>query len=263
MVPAGLCNYRFGSIIGLRRNDGTAKCGWDILGIEKINRGGKKILQEPTERDTSDPKQKLDATAVNQNDAPQTKKDANNTHHRKHTWVEKLAIFIAGLALAASAWQAYVERDSEVRGDRAYVYVRLDGISYDVSTTGFGNINYSIFIANSGQTPAQNVSINYTPMVSTYPLVDAMWITGLFNLSNPTNMLFKDVTTSIKGSYPAIPGWQNLGQGSSPNRFYLIGEITYSDVFKNRRHTHFCFSLDATNNNAVRPCENKGSNDAD
>jgi hypothetical protein len=203
------------------------------------------------------------------NTIPNPRGDHSNPRedrHKRH-WIEWATLAIAVLAALGSAaaaafngYQGWISRDTEKREIRAYVYVKLNSITFTPTAGGFGEINYNISIANSGTTPAQNVSINYSARPFEYPLPDVMWSVPNFDLQNPVRMLFKDVTANVNGRYPALPNWQNLGQNNSPYRFYLFGMITYLDVFSESHYTRFCFSFDATNNDAVRPCENQGSN---
>jgi len=201
--------------------------------------------------------------AEDTNPKPPEKK--HGAHKRKHTWLEKFAVFFAGLAFIAAYWQGWVARDTEKRQLRAYISVKeitlncplcLDKNWKPPEGPRLHNIDTTnavvVTVKNSGITPAYNVRFYPTPVIR---LKDP----NLFdeNGSCPRTPFrrvpvpgFDDLLPSPTiGSQATAklydPHTTSAIATSSPDQwFVLCGWVYYSDIFDERWHTSLCYFVE-------------------
>jgi hypothetical protein len=184
---------------------------------------------------------------------PDTGHHQPNPHHRKHTWVEKIAVAFAALAFGASAWQGYVARDTESRQLRAYlgvdhIEVVCCKIIDEQRRAGFVTANsIKIFVKNSGQTPASDVRVR--ALYAEYPYDDPF--PQNINFTAPQSSGPPGIFPFIEASFYMLAGqvrfFNSPAEPIATMRIQerlsygvIYGHVEFTDAFNARRIVNFC-----------------------
>jgi hypothetical protein len=143
---------------------------------------------------------------------------------------------------AGEAQRALSEQTAE-RQLRAYVSVELFGhakFSRDVSGNFVCEIPYKI--SNKGQTPALNVQIDINFIFAPQALTE--------DLPRPSKNAVRHSQYIVPSASYTGTAVKAFSPGKTPSdisqRLYVLGVVSYEDVFKGRRETWICSYLDQT-----------------
>jgi hypothetical protein len=173
---------------------------------------------------------------------PKSTEKQYSSDKRKHTWLEKFAVFFAGLAFVAALWQEWVARDTEKRQLRAYVSIKAVGEMTFVP----GVVPHSdLMIKNFGSTPAIKVKQRSTIEKMSYPLLGNLHMADTPTLDGDSTLTIFPTEEFPATTRSKIPFTKDeidaISNGvDSGHRFYIFANLTYIDIFGKPHWTHFC-----------------------
>jgi hypothetical protein len=152
--------------------------------------------------------------------------------------ISAVVAFLQFAALIATLW---VMRRSARQQLRAYVSGLPNWIS-SFDETHWPVANFSI--QNLGQTPAHNLVHRSEIAALPYPLPDGFRLPPITGTAAPATVLFPNVPLKgFKNKSEAFSAEELAGIRSRSMRVYIFGEIRYQDVFRKRRRSTFCTSV--------------------
>lgn len=167
----------------------------------------------------------------------------------------KIALVFSIVAITVSGWQAYEARQTRREAERAWVNVT------EVSTlpTVQGREpSARISFANNGHTPSWDTAIAYQVAIAPqYPAV-----------VDPPEESYRNALVIAPGAHSHVDigvteGFtqDQLAQfRSGEQKMYIFGVFRYSDLYKNRHFSRFCFNYDMPSQ-AFVPCPSYNSAD--
>jgi len=241
----------------------------EVVTVTVIPKKGIIQLSDAPDNNQSDTEKPAQGNICPTKDAePKPPEQQATSHKRKHTWLEKFAVFFAGLAFGASVWQGWVARDTEKRSLRAYVFLVPDNeVTVDVfpSKTAIGQIEVNV--RNSGQTPAYDVVANSWVALEEWPPPSDFKYTGPPDPKGDSRLILAPGGVQHYHTGTARPftdqEWQEIEAGTKS--FYVYGSITYTDAFGYPRYTNFCLAsavgIDRVFKNAIAHCPRHNDSD--
>jgi hypothetical protein len=163
--------------------------------------------------------------------------------------LEWFGLFIAFLAMAATAWQAYIARETMRESLRAYVTAK--GANWVTASfqgkepTPSDIINeVAIAFENSGSSPAFHLDTNVSYKFSTQPLSkDFNYLESRNNEGtggpNGHGIMPPHLPNNFIIGLNPVEDLNRLIKGDT--RLYVYGHVSYDDIFKDRHTTIFCF----------------------
>ena len=175
-----------------------------------------------------------------------TKKAGSRNFYRH---IDKLGFLVALAAMAATAYQGYIARESMRQGLRAYV--GTEGASWMEESQQPGQpktITSGVVVTfqNRGTTPAYHVNTNVSYTFSTTALTNDFRYPENYDESNgprSAGMLAPNVPMKSIVSLASPPDLIALYKGETGA--YVYGHVSYDDIFGMRHTTTYCYTLKA------------------
>jgi hypothetical protein len=189
---------------------------------------------------------------------------ADTEEIKRHDQVERWTLRIYGLLaaialfqLVAFIWQAIslkrtiaVTREIGERQLRAYITVSPGSIIEQDEEKGRRHFELHPVLRNTGQTPAYDVQYTARVEIQSYPLPEdfAYPVPAIGNYASVSCLGAQNVSFGVIGA-EATYGAVELAavraaaavSGAAIRRLWLWGTVRYTDAFKEKRYTNFCF----------------------
>ncbi|WP_156992148.1 COG1361 family protein [Paraburkholderia oxyphila] len=184
--------------------------------------------------------------------------------------------FVALVAAAGTAWQAYIAKESlnETRqtfriDERAWLEIKVGDPEAQPPSPGFPRVfRYEISVQNFGKTVAHSVEVKMSNPSGSFQFVENPQYTAGMQamVESGNNGQTKWTPGSIAPN--AAPTLPLLSAGSAPQKTnssdteysFIVGRVDYLDAFNTRHWLRFCYFV-SNDNGELRYC--KSGNDED
>jgi hypothetical protein len=157
----------------------------------------------------------------------------------KRVRIEYLSLFVGALAFAATAWQAYIANDTEVRSLRGYVLID----STEFKITPDGNAEVTVTTKNFGTTPIYDFQHWACTLIRPIPsresdFPDITKVEAPVSVLAPQGTKLKNMHELCDKRGP-VDAADRAAVKAGTKALFALGEIRYKDAFGKSRITRY------------------------